>query len=248
MLYTLLYSHPGLIVAAIAPAVVLLIAIYRADRLEKEPARLLLLLVGLGLVSTGLAAAAEQLGEGILSVWFMEDSLIYNFLLYFIVVAGAEEGFKYLLLRRATWRSPHFNCSFDGVVYAVFVSLGFALWENIGYVTFYGFETAVVRALTAVPGHACFGVFMGAWYGSAKRWQLRGDDAASRRDRRLALLLPMLLHGAYDFVASLPNDSMIWIFILFVLVMFIAALRKVRRLSRQDDYMDAPPEDPWQPQ
>lgn len=247
MLYTLLYSHPALIVAAVVPAVVLLIAIYRADRLEKEPTRLLLLLLVLGLVSTGLAAAVEQLGEGLLSSIFLEDSLIYNFFLFFIVVAGAEEGFKYLLLKRATWRSPHFNCQFDGVVYAVFVSLGFALWENIGYVMFFGFETAIVRAITAVPGHACFGVFMGAWYGTAKRLELMCDFSGSRRSRVLALVLPMLLHGAYDFVASLPSDYMVWIFAVFVLILFVVALRKVKRLSRSDEYIDRPPQDPLQP-
>ena len=50
-----------------------------------------------------------------------------------------------------------------GKVYAVFVSLGFALWENISYVLHFGFQTAIVRSLTAIPGHACFGVFMGAF-------------------------------------------------------------------------------------
>ena len=95
--------------------------------------------------------------------------MIYDALLYFGVVAVSEEGFKFLLLHRRTWRESEFDCCFDGVVYAVFLSLGFALWENIRYVLAYGFATAVARALTAVPGHACFGVFMGAWYGAARR-------------------------------------------------------------------------------
>ena len=247
MLYEVLHMHPVLIVAAVVPAAVLLFFIYRADRLEKEPTKLLLLLLGLGLVSTGLAAFAERLGEGILDYFLREDSLTHAILLYFVVVAGAEEGFKYLLLKKATWRSPHFNCQFDGVVYAVFVSLGFALWENLGYVAFYGLATAVVRALTAVPGHACFGVFMGAWYGQAKRRELSGDVAGSATDRRLSLFIPILLHGTYDFVATLPSDNLIWVFVVFVLAMFIAALRKVRKLSRTDDYMDKPPRDPMQP-
>ena len=172
-----------LIAAAVIPAVFLLIKVYRADRLEKEPIGLLLSLLFLGIISTSLAALTEQLGEGILYRFVEENTILYNIILYYVIVAVSEEGFKYLLLRYRTWNSPNFNCEFDGVVYAVFVSLGFALWENIGYVLTYGFETAVARAFTAVPGHASFGVFMGVWYGAAKRYELAGmkDLAKSRR-------------------------------------------------------------------
>ena len=149
-----------------------------------------------------------------------------------------------ILLRRVTWRHPAFNCQFDGVVYAVFVSLGFALWENIGYVAIYGFSTALVRAVTAVPGHACFGVFMGAWYGQAKRYDLRGDEAASRRSRHKALWLPMLLHGTYDFVASSGSELSALVFLAFIVILYVVAIRKVRRLSREDDYI-TPPENDW---
>ena len=129
------------------------------------------------MISTALAGTAEQLGDWVLSYVVPEGSLAYNALFYFLIVGPAEEGFKYLLLKNRTWKSPHFNCQFDGVVYAVFVSLGFALWENIGYVLRYGFATAVARAVTAIPGHACFGVFMGVLYGVAKRQALAGDEA-----------------------------------------------------------------------
>ena len=151
------------------PAVFLLVKVYRADRLEREPPMLLVSLVLYGILATGLALLTERLGTFLLDIFVRQDTVLYNVLLYFVVVAFSEEGFKYLLLKRRTWNSPAFNCQFDGVVYATFVSLGFALWENIGYVIRYGFSTAVVRAVTAIPGHACFGVFMGAWYGLAKR-------------------------------------------------------------------------------
>ena len=72
--------------------------------------------------------------------------MAYNAIMYFGIVAFSEEGAKYFLLRRRTWHSAAFNCQFDGVVYAVFVALGFALWENISYVLMYGLSTALVRA------------------------------------------------------------------------------------------------------
>lgn len=98
----------------------------------------------------------------------------------FVIVAIAEESSKYFFLKKRTWNNPEFNCQYDGVVYAVFVSLGFALWENINYVLSYGFSTAIVRAITAIPGHACFGVFMGVFYGLARKQYNRGKSLAPR--------------------------------------------------------------------
>ena len=124
-----------------------------------------------------------------------------------------------------------------GVVYAVFLSLGFALWENIRYVLAYGFGTAIARALTAVPGHACFGVFMGAWYGAAKREALSGKRQKSRWLRFLAFLVPCLLHGAYDFIATTRLLEYGWLFLPFVAGLFLVSVGLVRHLSRGDRYI-----------
>ena len=231
-------TNPILIAAAVIPALILLRYIYRRDRLEKESSRLLLSLVALGVVSTVLAVVAEEIGSFLLGLFLTERSIAYNALMYFGVVACAEEGAKYILLKRKTWKSPEFNCQFDGVVYATFVSLGFALWENIGYVAAYGLSTAFTRALTAVPGHACFGVFMGAWYGMAKRYENEKNEKKCRQCRRLAFWLPALIHGTYDFIATLNTIHAAWIFLAFVIVLFIVARRKVRKLSEEDQYID----------
>ena len=232
------YTNPILIAAAIIPAIWLLRNVYQADVLEKEPGGLLLSLVLRGIVATFLALLTERLGSSILYLFFKEDTLVSHFLMYFVVVALSEEGFKYLLLYRRTWHSPDFNCRFDGVVYAVFVSLGFALWENIQYVSMMGLFAAGVRALTAVPGHACFGVFMGAWYGMARWYENYGEYDKSRRYRRLALIVPTLLHGCYDFIATINGTMFGMIFVAFVVLMFAAARRTVAQLSQDDRYID----------
>ena len=232
------YTNPILIAAAVIPAVWLLRYVYQADVLEKEPGGLLLSLVLRGIVATFLALLTERLGSSILYLFFKEDTLVPHFLMYFVVVALSEEGFKYLLLYRRTWHSPDFNCRFDGVVYAVFVSLGFALWENIQYVSMMGLFAAAVRALTAVPGHACFGVFMGAWYGMARWYENYGEYDKSRRYRRLALIVPTLLHGCYDFIATINGTLFGMIFVVFVVLMFAAARGTVMRLSQDDRYID----------
>ena len=223
-----------LIAAAVLPAAWLLIRVYRADRLEKEPVFLLLSLLVLGVFATALAGITENYGEAALSALLPSQGLLYKFILYFIVVALSEEGFKYLLLKVRTWNNQNFNCSFDGVVYSVFVSLGFAIWENIAYVLYYGMGTAIARAVTAVPGHACFGVFMGVWYGVAKRYEMAGYPGEAARSRRSGLITAVLLHGVYDFIASMENDLMSIIFLVFVCWMFGRAPKLVKQASAED--------------
>lgn len=226
-----------LIAMAVIPAIWLMIKVYQADKLEKEPVGFLIKLALLGVVATVLAGVTETVGALVLQALFSRQPLIYLLLFYFGVVALSEEGFKYLLLKNRTWRSPYFNCQFDGVVYAVFVSLGFALWENIAYVLQYGLATALVRAVTAVPGHACFGVFMGVWYGAAKRYELAGAEDTARIARRRALLIPALLHGCYDFIATVDKTAYSLIFAAFVIVLFLLSYRLIRRASRNDEYI-----------
>ena len=234
----LFYVNPILIAAAVIPAIVLLRFVYKEDRLDKESPRLLLSLVLFGIIATFAALISEQIGETVLALIVPQDTTAYNAILYFIVVALSEEGFKYLLLKKRTWWSSEFNCQFDGVVYAVFVSLGFALWENISYVAMYGLGTAAVRAVTAVPGHACFGVFMGAFYGLAKRYDNFGDEGRSRQCRRLAVAVPVVLHGCYDFIATYEYDGYAWVFVGFVVLLLLAAYRMITKLSRDDRFID----------
>ena len=232
------YTNPILIAAAVIPAVFLLVHVYRADKLEKEPAPLLISLVLYGIAATFIALLLERFGGWLLGRYFPENSTPYNVLMYFGVVAFSEEGAKYFLLKRRTWNSAAFNCQFDGVVYAVFVSLGFALWENISYVLMYGLSTALVRAVTAVPGHACFGVFMGVYYGRAKRYDNDGDLVNAKRCRTMAVLMPALLHGAYDFIATMEDPNCEWMFLVFVLALFAVSLKLVRVGSHSDRYID----------
>ena len=231
------FYNPILIVAAVIPAVVLMLYVYRADRLEKEPWPLLFSLLIQGVISTSLAVFTERLGSRLLNGILSYDTWTYQILMNFLVVGLSEEGFKYLFLKRRTWLSPDFNCQFDGVVYAVFVSLGFALWENIDYVVMYGLHTAMVRSVTAVPGHACFGVFMGTWYGLARRYENYGDAEKSKRCRRLAVVCPVLLHGVYDLIATVESSPLSWVFVLFILTLFLVSFVMIRRQSRQDHFI-----------
>ena len=226
-----------LILAAVIPAVFLMIKVYRADRMEKESGYLLRQLVITGILSTIIALIEEKIGEWILSCFVPGNKLLYQIILYFVIVAIAEESSKYFFLKKRTWNNPEFNCQYDGVVYAVFVSLGFALWENINYVLSYGFSTAIVRAITAIPGHACFGVFMGVFYGLASKQYNRGKKFSSKIFRIFSVVLPVLLHGSYDFIASMENTMGGLYFVAFVIILFALSFGLVNISSKNDKYI-----------
>lgn len=232
---TLMSYNFMLIAAAVIPAVFLMVKAYRSDKLERESKSMLWSLTKAGVFSSLIALVEERVLCFALDRAVSKDSFLYNIILYFGIVALAEESSKYLMLKRRSWRSREFNCQYDGVIYAVFVSLGFALWENISYVMTYGVGTALVRAVTAIPGHACFGVFMGVFYGFAKKFDYRGNSALSSFCRFLSVAVPALLHGAYDYTATMQTNSLY--FICFVAALFAVSYILVGRMSKKDDYI-----------
>ena len=226
-----------MILAAIVPAIILLRKVYQLDRLEKEPTNLIIKLVILGIISTVCAVLTETVGMGLMNN-FNPNSLFYLVISNFIVVALSEEGFKFLVLKRSTWKNPNFNCQFDAVVYAVSVSLGFALWENIQYVFSYGLRVAITRAVTAVPGHACFGVLMGAFYGLAKKYEGQGEFEKSKQMKKWAVIVPVIAHGSYDFCASIAGYFGSLLFVVIILILFFICLNLVKALAENDNYIN----------
>jgi len=226
-----------LIAAAVIPAIFIVRFVYKADRKEKEPPRLIVRLIIGGIISTVVALIWEKIGIGIIDRISMTDAKYY-FVMFFLLVGPAEEISKYIFLKKISWRDPSFNCQFDAIVYSVSVSLGFALFENVKYVLSYGFSTALIRAVTAIPGHASFGVFMGVWYGVAKRQEVLGNVSASKLFRVIALITPILIHGAYDYIATVATDTGSYLFIIFIGALFFITYKVVKRLSAKDRYLD----------
>ena len=222
------------ILAAVIPAVILLRYVYRHDTVEKEPPGLLVSLLLMGVVAALLSGVLERIAQSLLSVLVAPGSPVYTILLAFLVVAVVEEGTKFLLLKRRSWFHPAFNYRFDGVVYAVFVSLGFAAFENILYVFNYGLSVALPRALLAIPGHMSFAVAMGIYYGRAKCCWRRGHDAAAKFNLILGYLLAVFLHGFYDACAMIGTGLAMLLFIVFVVLMFLFVFRSLKRESTHD--------------
>ena len=187
-----LYSVLFLILAALAPPLILLGIIYRLDQIEREPPGLLWSLFLRGVLAMVPILVLEMLADQFIDFFYWRP-MVYLFLAYFVVPGFIEEGIKYRVLRRRTWNEPNFNYRFDGVVYGVFVSLGFAAVENVMYVLTSGFSTAVVRAIFSIPGHAMFGVVMGAALGQARNGLV--DDGLIDGGRDVARLRTLVDEG-----------------------------------------------------
>ena len=225
-----------ILIAALLPAVVLMAFIYKKDRVDKEPMGLLLSLALLGAVAGLPAALLETVGENIVSRFADPDYEPVRFaaLNCFLVVALAEEGCKFLMMRFKTWRNPEFNCTFDGIVYAVFVSLGFAALENVKYAFTYGPSVLGSRAIFSIPGHATFAVFMGLYYSRAKREECYGRFSQCRSYMNMSMLVPVLLHGFYDFCLLSGLESLSVLFFVFVIFLDIRSLITIKRESLND--------------
>ena len=222
------------LLAALLPALFLMRYIYRKDTIEKEPKGMLVGLVFLGVAAAVVAVIFETLGTSLLSRFLEPNDPAYTIVLAFLVVAVVEEGAKYLFLLWRTWRDPNFNYRFDGIVYAVFVSLGFAAFENISYVMGYGLTTAVLRAVLSIPAHMGFAVFMGLFYARAKFCQDTGDIRGRRRNLWVGYISAVLLHGFYDACALLGTLLSTLVFVAFVIAMYIIVIRLVKKESQTD--------------
>ena len=213
--------------AALLPPLILLAVVYRMDRLEKEPARLLWSLFFRGLLGMFPILILELVADQFID-FFPWDPMTYLFLAYFVVPGFIEEGVKNRVLRKRTWYDPNFNYRFDGIVYGVFVSLGFAGVENVLYVLNAGFGTAVVRAIFSIPGHAMFGVVMGFYLSRAKWAEKYGQRHRMRADLRRSFFVPAVLHGLYDFLL-MGFETVFYFYFAGLVIGVICLLRKSAR-------------------
>jgi protease PrsW len=185
-----------LLALALAPAFVIMIYIYIKDKYEKEPIKLLLKNFGLGATASIIMTLIIGTIVKLMFPTANPLSVFEQFIKAFVVVALVEEFSKYVIVRYYAQRNKEFDEPFDGIVYAVMVSMGFAALENVMYVFQFGMANGIVRAFSAVPAHATFGILMGYYMGKAK-------FAATKKDKiRLnltGLLMAVLFHGAYDF-------------------------------------------------
>ncbi|MCF0211385.1 MAG: PrsW family intramembrane metalloprotease [Bacteroidales bacterium] len=222
---------------SVLPVVVLAFFVYFKDKQDKEPLGMLLKAFLFGALSILPAVGLEML----LGAFAPAHPLWAGVYEGYVVAGFSEELCKLLLLAWAVWKSKHFDEYFDGVVYACFVSLGFACVENIGYVFGQGdymaaLQTGGMRAVLSVPGHFLFGVAMGYYFALA-----RFHSGHRGRHLLMALVAPWALHGTYDALLMVPEylgldggllgGVLFVVFLWFDIRLWKLGTRRLRRLQ-----------------
>ena len=217
------------LVIAILPIYLILLYIYKKDD-NKEPKELLKRLFIWGMIICIPVAFIEL---GIQHLFPKEETMnLYMLFVYVLIdVALVEELFKWIIIYKITFNHESFDQLYDAIVYAVFVSLGFACFENIFYVLDSGITTGILRAVTAIPGHASDAIIMGNFLGLAKVAQLKGKNKLKRRFLFLSIIAPVYNHAVYDYCLYTNNVIFIIIFILFIIFIYIYSIKKVKKVS-----------------
>lgn len=226
-----------LLIASITPVLILLYLIFKKDK-NKEPIGLLAKCFFGGFLSIIIALIIGLLMTYIGNTF--QSPLFKSFYDAFFVAAIPEEFSKFIILYWIIWKSKFFDEHYDGIIYAVFVSLGFALVENILYVFESGIGIAFMRAILAVPGHGLFAVAMGYFLSLAKF----NKQSNLQKYLVLSLVVPIGLHGTYDFLimysSNLSKEDagyaviLLIIFTIFIIFLWRFGIKKIKILVAKD--------------
>ena len=188
--------------AAVGPGIFWLMVIYLGDRVEPEPARLVIwTFIGGGFFSflTALMLWSIQ------SIPFGGDITALDAIVFAPLI---EEPAKFMVcLFFLKWIGDEFDEPMDGIVYASAVALGFATFENMSYVAGFSSKFGIasdpwwglvgLRGLMTVPSHALASGVWGFALGRAKF----APEKSRARIIALGLMGAIVLHGVFNYVA-----------------------------------------------
>lgn len=223
-----------LLIVAILPVILICRYIYNKDR-KKEPGHLLAKLFISGIGACFLVLIVSEVLSLFLPFMNIDEagaSFIEVLLYSFIGIALVEEGCKLFMTYLIGYKNKEFDELYDIIVYAVFVSLGFAAFENLLYVfSSDSLTIGILRGLLSIPGHACDGLFMGYYLSLAKISALRNDKQGEKNNLVKSLLIPTVLHGIFDFCLLSGMDILILVFFVFVINLYIISIRRLKMVA-----------------
>ncbi|WP_347860463.1 glutamic-type intramembrane protease PrsW [Salimicrobium sp. PL1-032A] len=210
----------AILITAVAPIVALMTYIYLNKKVELEPLHLIfrVFIIGSLLVFPIMFVQYGLEQEGLLrhSVWEP-----------FLFAGVPEEFFKWFFFMFIVYKHEDFDHHYDGIIYGVSLSLGFATVENIIYLFSNGIEIAFFRAVFPVSSHALLGLVMGYFLGRAKfRVEKKGVSIA------FAFIVPAVLHGVYGYLVSL--ESWIYGLLPFMIILWGFSVQLIRLANKHE--------------
>jgi len=145
-----------------------------------------------------------------------------------LAIGPIEEFAKMLPFLVIVMRFRAFDELLDGIVYASFIGLGYALAENLQYLDFLSPLEAAARGFAGPVVHILFASIWGYWISRARLSSLSVARAAS-----LGFLLAAFLHGLYDFLVLLHPVAALPVAASLIVGIWIWRLRLMHRLHEQ---------------
>lgn len=213
-----------LLILAIAPTIACIMWIYLKDKYEKEPLRVLAKFFFLGVLVSFIGIIVEGFLIKI-NIWSGYSYYIY---ISFVIAGLVEEGLKAMVLIPFSLREKNFNEKLDGIIYSIFLSLGFATVENIIYIIFEKsssvLQVGITRGIVSVPAHIMFAITMGYYI---SKYKFSCEKIKKREYLIMSVLVPILLHGSFDFILMIRHKWAISVFIVYIIFLWKMNLDKL---------------------
>ena len=215
-----------LLILALIPVGCFIGWIYYKDKYEREPPIKLVEYFVLGILVSILAIFIELY----LSKLNNFNGILSNIYTALFVAALTEEGLKSIILIPMLLREKNFNEKLDGIIYSIFLSLGFATIENIIYLMRERidllFSLSITRGLISIPSHIMFAITMGYYISKYKF-----DKYNKKKYLYFAVIIPILLHGVFDFILMIGYRWAIIVFVVYLIFLWKINLDKLDKYT-----------------
>lgn len=214
------------LLASILPGLFWLWYFRRFDLKDREPAARLVQCLFFGALAIFPALVWEAPFRDQLQA---SNSLWVQLALSFAVVGFGEELFKLLAVMLAVFRAPEFDEPLDGIIYAIAGGIGFAVAENVLYISAFGLAAAPLRGTAAVLAHISFSGLAGFFLGRA-----RFEEAFFGTILK-GIGVSAFAHGLYDFLLMSQLVPPWWVIVLVAALQFclFAAISRATRTPPQ---------------
>ena len=222
-----------LLCVALLPSIIIGFILYLSDKKEREPVFEVIKAFLLGIIAIFITLVISFIiGVPLIDVADLNKmGLIYY---CFIGVALIEEFSKWVITHLFVRKNNNFNYMYDGIVYFSFVSLGFATIENVLYILSTDLSTAFIRAVTTVPAHVFFAMTAGYYYTLSLKEKHKNNISLKNRYLLLSLVMPVLLHGFFDFCLLTQEYLYLMIFLVFVVSLYVVSIGNARKVEKND--------------
>ena len=248
---------------AIVPIFFICLYIYHEDRYEKESISLLILLFVSGVLGSFISFFAKNAEHLLLNNVFSEYisysrdgimtiadnvSWLYNLILAVFAYSLTDIVIVTMALFSITYKNKNFNSLFDGIVYAVYIVMGFAFVEVVLFGYGKGWDLLAMKCLITLPMRMFTAAIMGYYYSKMKIYHLASKEERKIHTAKLSfkygkwLLFtigaPWVIWGVFEFSTLMNGAVWRYLYYFVLIAMGFYTIRKITKTSNEDALFD----------